>query len=260
MKKEIKFNKGIKLSNIITLDTFQNSKNKLQLNTIESKSSNSYQLTLSQRHTKASSEINDNYSPRSIKKFNLENKPNFPSYQLLELVQNQREEKILIPFNEGKVRKKLLCLSCEDLKKKIRKASYDINNVINSEFNLNTSNKKNNILKIVELNLGKNYRKKIMELKKENNELRNKINYLDHETYNSIDLYNKIKNEVDCMKNNNDDKSNDVNKLIETKKALEKKLIIYQTKNKKLNEIVYNQVKVDNRIQSEFKTMILNIQ
>ena len=54
MKKEIKFNKGIKLSNIITLDTFQNSKNKLQLNTIESKSSNSYQLTLSQRHTKAS--------------------------------------------------------------------------------------------------------------------------------------------------------------------------------------------------------------
>ena len=114
-------------------------------------------------------------------------------------------------------------------------------------------------MKIVELNLGKNYRKKIWELKNENNELRNKINYLDHETYNSIELYNKIKNEVENMKNNHDDKSDDVNKLIETKKALEKKLIIYQTKNKKLNEIVYNQVKIDNRIQSEFKKMILNM-
>ena len=259
MKKEIKFNKGIKLSNIITLDNYENTKKKIQLNTIESKSTNSYQLTLSQRHTKTSSEINDNYSSRSSRKINYENKPNFPSYQLLELVQNQREKKILSPLKEGKIKKKLLCLSCEDLKKKIRKISYDLNNVINSEFNLNTSSKKKKTLKIVESNLGKNYRKKIWELKNENNELRNKINYLDHETYNSIELYNKIKNEVENMKNNHDDKSDDVNKLIETKKALEKKLIIYQTKNKKLNEIVYNQVKIDNRIQSEFKKMILNM-
>ena len=259
MKKEIKFNKGIKLSNIFTLENYKSKKKKIQLNTINSKSINSNQLTLSQRHTKASSEINDNYSYRSNKKFILEDKPNFPSYQLLELVLNQRKKKILSPLKEGKVKKKLLCLSCEDLKKKIRKISYDLNNVINSEFNLNTSSKKKKTLKIVESNLGKNYRKKIRELKNENNELRNKINYLDHETYNSIELYNKIKNEVENMKNNHDDKSDDVNKLIETKKALEKKLIIYQTKNKKLNEIVYNQVKIDNRIQSEFKKMILNM-
>ena len=108
MKKEIKFNKGIKLSNIFTLENYKSKKKKIQLNTINSKSINSNLLTLSQRHTKASSEINDNYSYRSNKKFILEDKPNFPSYQLFELVLNQRKKKNIKSFKRRKSKKKII--------------------------------------------------------------------------------------------------------------------------------------------------------
>ena len=56
------------------------------------------------------------------------------------------------------------------------------------------------------------------------------------------DLFKKTKNEVENLKKECFQKSKDINQLIEDKKQINTLLIIYQTKNKKLKEQVYNQL------------------
>ena len=255
-KKENLRIKSIK-SKSSSLKTDNTLKKNLELNSFDSKN-NQIQVTLSQKQTIASSDY-ENYSRKSSKKTE-ETKSKCTTYELLELVQKRREEKLLSPIKEGKVIKSLLTFSCDNLKKKITKISYDLSNVKNNEFRLNTLNKKNNTLKIIEISLGKNYKKEIEKLRNKNNILRNKINELEHETFNSNELYNKMKNEVENMKKKNVGKSDEVNELIEKKKQLQTLLFIYQKKIKEMKEIVYNQVKTDNNIKSGLQTMLENME
>ena len=178
---------------------------------------------------------------------------------LLEFINTKRKNQLTIPLKKGKVKKKNLINSVDLLKNQIKNVSCDVTKVKNSETDLNTLNKKTDSIRKIEFVLGKEYLKEIESNKQNYNEMNEKINELNYETFNSDEIYNKLKKEVCVKKNNCKELSNAINQLIEDKKELNTLLIIYQKKIKKMKENIYNRDMLDNRIKSGLKTIISNI-
>ena len=178
---------------------------------------------------------------------------------LLNTINEKRKNQLIIPLKEGKIKKGKLNNTVENLKDEIEKISSDVTKVKNSETDLNTSNKKNTTITNMEITLGKDYEKEIKLNKNTCNEMNEKINQLDNETFNSNQVCNELNEEVDLKKKNCKELSNKINQLIEDKKEINTLLIIYQTKIKKMKENIYNQNSLENRIKSQLKTIISNI-
>ena len=178
---------------------------------------------------------------------------------LLDFINTKRKNQITIPLKKGRIKKEKLINSVDLLKDKIGIISSDVTKVKNSETDLNTLNKKTDSIRKIEFVLGKEYLKEIESNKQNCNEMNEKINELNYETFNSDEIYNKLKKEVCVKKNNCKELSNAINQLIEDKKELNTLLIIYQKKIKKMKENIYNRDMLDNRIKSGLKTIISNI-
>ena len=178
---------------------------------------------------------------------------------LLDFINTKRKNQITIPLKKGRIKKEKLINSVDLLKDKIGIISSDVTKVKNSETDLNTLNKKTDSIRKIEFVLGKEYLKEIESNKQNYNEMNEKINELNYETFNSDEIYNKLKKEVCVKKNNCKELSNAINQLIEDKKELNTLLIIYQKKIKKMKENIYNRDMLDNRIKSGLKTIIANI-
>ena len=178
---------------------------------------------------------------------------------LLNTINEKRKNQLIIPLKEGKIKKGKLNNTVENLKDEIEKISSDVTKVKNSETDLNTSNKKNTTITNMEITLGKDYEKEIKLNKNTCNEMNEKINKLDNETFNSNQVCNELNEEVDLKKKNCKELSNKINQLIEDKKEINTLLIIYQRKIKKMKENIYNQNSLENRIKSQLKTIISNI-
>ena len=178
---------------------------------------------------------------------------------LLDFINTKRKNQITIPLKKGRIKKEKLINSVDLLKDKIGIISSDVTKVKNSETDLNTLNKKTDSIRKIEFVLGKEYLKEIESNKQNCNEMNEKINELNYETFNSDEIYNKLKKEVCVKKNNCKELSNAINQLIEDKKELNTLLIIYQKKIKKMKENIYNRDMLDNRIKSGLKTIIANI-
>jgi len=178
---------------------------------------------------------------------------------LLNTVNEKRINKLLIPLKEGKIKKEKLNYNVDNLKEEIEKISSNVTKVKNSESDLNTSNKKNTTITNMEITLGKDYEKEIKLTKTNCNEMNERINQLDNETFNSKEVYDELNKEVTLKKNKCKELSNNINQLIEDKKEINTLLIIYQRKIKKMKDNIYNQNTLENRIKSELKTIISNI-
>ena len=178
---------------------------------------------------------------------------------LLNTINEKRKNQLIIPLKEGKIKKGKLNNTVENLKDEIEKISSDVTKVKNSETDLNTSNKKNTTITNMEITLGKDYEKEIKLTKTNCNEMNERINQLDNETFNSKEVYDELNKEVTLKKNKCKELSNNINQLIEDKKEINTLLIIYQRKIKKMKDNIYNQNTLENRIKSELKTIISNI-
>ena len=177
----------------------------------------------------------------------------------MEILKEKRRNKLTIPLKKNKIIKEKLSNTIDNLKYQIENVSSEVTKVKNSEIKINTLNKKNNSIKEVEVNLGKEYLKEIESNKNSCNELSQKIDELEEETFNTNNKYNELKNEVNIKQKNCKELSNAINQLIEDKKEINTLLILYQKKIKNIQEKIYEKLMLEKRIQSELKTIISNI-
>ena len=180
-------------------------------------------------------------------------------FDLMEILQEKRKNKLTIPLKKNKIIKEKLSNTIDNLKYQIENVSSEVTKVKNLEIKINTLNKKNNSIKEVEVNLGKEYLKEIESNKNSCNELSQKIDELEEETFNTNNKYNELKNEVNIKQKNCKELSNAINQLIEDKKEINTLLILYQKKIKNIQEKIYGKLMLEKRIQSELKTIISNI-
>ncbi len=244
------------LSKISTYRSDSSYRNKLKKNILQ-KNITPFQLSISQKQTLNSTEGNESISFYYTERNN--EKEHSSVLQLMNLLKEKRKNNLIEPFKNSISVEKNLNFSIDTLKDKIHKCSSNLTKVKNNEMELNTILKKNLDINEAEKNLNKNYKKVINTIKKENFDLDEKIKQLKHNNYNMNELFRSIKNEVDNLKKDCFQKSKDINQLIEDKKEMNTLLIIYQTKNKKLKEQIYTQLKNEKRIKSELKTIINNI-
>ena len=226
------------------------------------KKSSTYLLTDSNKQTFESTYENTSTlnSKRNEKKNqNTLLKDKITCLDLLNTLNEKRKNKLIIPLKEGKIKKEKLNNTVDNLKDEIEKISSNVTRVKNSESDLNTSNKKNTTITNMEITLGKEYEKEINLNKNICKEMNENINQLDNETLNSNQICNELNKEVDSKQKKCKELSNKINQLIEDKKEINTLLIIYQRKIKKMKDNIYNQNTLENRIKSELKTIISNI-
>ena len=82
-------------------------------------------------------------------------------FDLMEILKEKRRNKLTIPLKKNKIIKEKLSNTIDNLKYQIENVSSEVTKVKNSEIKINTLNKKNNSIKEVEVNLGKEYLKEI---------------------------------------------------------------------------------------------------
>ena len=226
------------------------------------KKSSTYLLTDSNKQTfETTYENTSTLNSKGNEKKNQNNllKDKITCLDLLNTLNEKRKNKLIIPLKEGKIKKEKLNNTVDNLKDEIEKISSNVTRVKNSESDLNTSNKKNTTITNMEITLGKDYEKEIKLTKTNCNEMNERINQLDNEKFNSKEVYDELNKEVTLKKNKCKELSNNINQLIEDKKEINTLLIIYQRKKKKMKDNIYNQNTLKNRIKSELKTIISNI-
>ena len=167
------------------------------------KKSSTYLLTDSNKQTfETTYENTSTLNSKGNEKKNQNNllKDKVTCLDLLNTINEKRKNKLIIPLKEGKIKKEKLNNTVDNLKDEIEKISSNVTRVKNSESDLNTSNKKNTTITNMEITLGKEYEKEIKLNKNTCNEMNEKINQLDNETFNSNQLCNELNNEVDLKK------------------------------------------------------------
>ena len=226
------------------------------------KKSSTYLLTDSNKQTfETTYENTSTLNSKGNEKKNQNNllKDKVTCLDLLNTLNEKRKNKLIIPLKEGKIKKEKLNNTVDNLKDEIEKISSNVTRVKNSESDLNTSNKKNTTITNMEITLGKEYEKEINLNKNICKEMNENINQLDNETLNSNQICNELNKEVDSKQKKCKELSNKINQLIEDKKEINTLLIIYQRKIKKMKENIYNKNNLENRIKSQLKTIISNI-
>ena len=226
------------------------------------KKSSTYLLTDSNKQTfETTYENTSTLNSKGNEKKNQNNllKDKVTCLDLLSTINEKRKNKLIIPLKEGKIKKEKLNNTVDNLKDEIEKISSNVTRVKNSESDLNTSNKKNTTITNMEITLGKEYEKEINLNKNICKEMNENINQLDNETLNSNQICNELNKEVDSKQKKCKELSNKINQLIEDKKEINTLLIIYQRKIKKMKENIYNKNNLENRIKSQLKTIISNI-
>ena len=226
------------------------------------KKSSTYLLTDSNKQTfETTYENTSTLNSKGNEKKNQNNllKDKITCLELLNTLNEKRKNKLIIPLKEGKIKKEKLNNTVDNLKDEIEKISSNVTRVKNSESDLNTSNKKNTTITNMEITLGKEYEKEINLNKNICKEMNENINQLDNETLNSNQICNELNKEVDSKQKKCKELSNKINQLIEDKKEINTLLIIYQRKIKKMKENIYNKNNLENRIKSQLKTIISNI-
>ncbi len=226
------------------------------------KKSSTYLLTDSNKQTfETTYENTSTLNSKGNEKKNQNNllKDKVTCLDLLNTINEKRKNKLIIPLKEGKIKKEKLNNTVDNLKDEIEKISSNVTRVKNSESDLNTSNKKNTTITNMEITLGKEYEKEINLNKNICKEMNENINQLDNETLNSNQICNELNKEVDSKQKKCKELSNKINQLIEDKKEINTLLIIYQRKIKKMKENIYNKNNLENRIKSQLKTIISNI-
>ena len=226
------------------------------------KKSSTYLLTDSNKQTfETTYENTSTLNSKGNEKKNQNNllKDKITCLDLLNTLNEKRKNKLIIPLKEGKIKKEKLNNTVDNLKDEIEKISSNVTRVKNSESDLNTSNKKNTTITNMEITLGKEYEKEINLNKNICKEMNENINQLDNETLNSNQICNELNKEVDSKQKKCKELSNKINQLIEDKKEINTLLIIYQRKIKKMKENIYNKNNLENRIKSQLKTIISNI-
>ncbi len=226
------------------------------------KKSSTYLLTDSNKQTfETTYENTSTLNSKGNEKKNQNNllKDKVTCLDLLNTINEKRKNKLIIPLKEGKIKKEKLNNTVDNLKDEIEKISFNVTRVKNSESDLNTSNKKNTTITNMEITLGKEYEKEINLNKNICKEMNENINQFDNETLNSNQICNELNKEVDSKQKKCKELSNKINQLIEDKKEINTLLIIYQRKIKKMKENIYNKNNLENRIKSQLKTIISNI-
>ena len=180
-------------------------------------------------------------------------------FDLMEILKEKRRNKLTIPLKQNKIMKEKLSNTVDDLKNQIEDISSKVSTIKNSQTKLNTSNKKNNSIKEVENTLRKEYLKEIETNRNICNEISEKIDELEHETFNSNNIYNELKNEVSVKQKKCKELSNEINQCIEEKKELNTLLIIYQRKIKNMKDKLYGKLMLEKRLKSGLNTIISNI-
>ena len=257
-----KFNDGSNSNKSSQLSKYKNdSINKTTADSFYKKSS-TYLLTDSNKQTfETTYENTSTLNSKGNEKKNQNNllKDKITCLDLLNTLNEKRKNKLIIPLKEGKIKKEKLNNTVDNLKDEIEKISSNVTRVKNSESDLNTSNKKNTTITNMEITLGKEYEKEINLNKNICKEMNENINQLDNETLNSNQICNELNKEVDSKQKKCKELSNKINQLIEDKKEINTLLIIYQRKIKKMKENIYNKNNLENRIKSQLKTIISNI-